>query len=432
LAVAIASAGLVLTVLVVVWAGRAAWRNVDSFVNTGTGPWQTGSLIEVLEERGSTAARLEAELQRASEVPGREALLQWVGKKRRKIDRLGAERRDDELLDFLSPPDGRPRDGLADFAARDEQRRVVAEVIALVQGPGYLDHFTDRRVEAARSLAFFPGDDGLEALIGVLSDPNESDYLKRAVAESLEQIDDYRARRALEEHASGGSLEQRTAEKGATEERTAGASRRSRELSSASAAVRRRAIETLASQPGGDPVAGLIAALEDPDPELRALAIRGLARRGHHRVEPALLRVIEKERSRSPLLAAVQALQGCREPHRRALLSAYRGAIESNRSFLVGALAACDHRDVVEPILDTMESSDGTVALAGRNALLTLASRGHRRTVGPLVDNLSLGRPPDVQRTMVQVLEHLTGQRLGNDVDGWFDWWVANRFDFES
>jgi HEAT repeat protein len=425
LALSIGLFAVILGGFVVLRLAALASSNLDSLLTTGTRPGDNGRWTRMLLDRSGTAERLEAELKRAVDVPDRERLLERVDKKRKKIERLGAERRDAELLELLS-------------VEGSDERRFLTELLAMIQGPGYIDSFTDRRVEASRTLTFFPTDEGLEALISVLADERESTYLRRAVAEDLRQFDDYRARRALEEYpldSTAGAAATPT-RSGSREESSpqqkSSVSARSRELQSASREVRRNAIQALASQPGNDPVAGLLTAIEDPHPENRALAIRALEGRRHHDIDAALVQVIEHERVRAPLLAALDVLPQCQAHHTTAMLLAYGHTQEQNRTLLISALGECNDERVVPILLDAMESPDAELALAGKNAVLTLGARKHRKTLGPLIDVMTGPRSLSVKKTVSQVLRRMTGQSFGNDGDRWQDWWQERWFEYEA
>lgn len=367
-------------------------------------------LIHDLQTPPSTAARLSAELKRARVVPGREALLARVELHAAEIDRLGAERQDAQILGLLTP-------AAEAQTLPDPQRGALRQVLALVRSPGYLDVHTDRRVSAAHTLGMLQSEAGLIALVGVLEDPNEPSHLKEAVAEALEQLQDFRAVRAVEQYRRA----PRAAEFGQVG--------LDAQLASSSRSVRRRAIETLGEAESRRTTDLLLQALDDPEPELRALAIKELRGREDERIRPALIALIarERERDRSPLYFAIDALRGHDSPEVvDALLRAYR-RLPAQRSLVLGALAERADPRSVDVLLEALRDPNGELSFAAKQGLISLARRRPDLVIEPLIFMLASKAPLEVKRTASDVLGRSTGQDFGLDVATWDEWYRHGR-----
>jgi HEAT repeat protein len=367
-------------------------------------------LIHDLQTPPSTAARLRAELQRAKVVPRREALLARVDLHAAEIDRLGAERQDAQILELLTPETEAQ-------TLPDPQREALGQVFLLVRSPGYLDEHTDRRVSAALTLGMLQSEAGLLALVGVLEDPSEPRHLKEAVAEALEQLQDFRAVRAVEEYRRVPPA----AEFGQVGLEVP--------LASSSRNVRRRAIETLGEAESRRTTDLLLQALDDPDAELRALAIKELRGREDERIRPALIALIarERERDRSPLYFAIDALRGHDSPEVvDALLRAYR-RLPAQRSLLLGALAERADPRSVDVLLEALRDPNGELSFAAKQGLISLARRQPDLVVEPLIFMLASKAPLEVKRTASDVLGRSTGQDFGLDVATWDEWYRHGR-----
>jgi HEAT repeat protein len=365
-------------------------------------------LIDELQTPASTAARLSAELKRARVVPGREALLGRIDASATEIDRLGVQGRDLQILDLLTPEP-------AGTSLPNPQREALTQVLALVRSPGYMDGHTDRRVSAASSLGMFESEAGLLALVGVLEDPGEPRYLRQAVADSLEQLQDFRAVRAVERYRAA----QPGAEFGQVEPEIP--------LASSSRSVRRRAIETLGGTQDPSATRLLLQALDDPDAELRALAIKKLRGREDERIRPALVGLLSRERERSPLYFAIDALRGDGGPDVvDALLRAYR-SLPAQRTLLIGALAGCDDTRVVAPLLEALHDPDGALRFEAQQGLASLAARQPGMVIEPLILVLHSKAPLEVKRKAAELLGRSTGQNFGLDIAAWDDWYRFGR-----
>jgi len=367
-------------------------------------------MIHDLQTPPSTAARLSAELKRAKVVPRREALLARVDLHAAEIDRLGTQRQDAQILELLTPEaEAQP--------PPDPQREALRQVLALVRSPAYLDMHTDRRVSAALTLGMLQSEAGLLALVGVLEDPSEARHLKEAVAEALEQLQDFRAVRAVERYRSVPPA----AEFGQVGFEV--------QLGSSSRSVRRRAIETLGEAESRGTTDLLLQALDDPDAELRALAIKELRGREDERIRPALIALIarERERDRSPLYFAIDALRGHDSPEVvDALLRAYR-RLPAQRSLLLGALAERADPRSVDVLLEALRDPNGELSFAAKQGLISLARRRPDLVVEPLIFLLASKASLEVKRTASDVLGRSTGQDFGLDVATWDEWYRHGR-----
>lgn len=372
-------------------------------------------LIHDLQTPPSTAARLGAELARARVVPRREALLARVDLHAAEIDRLGAQRQDLQILDLLTPEATRPE--AAEPQLPDPQREALRQVLALVRSPGYLDMHTDRRVSAASTLGMLQSEAGLLALLGVLENPTEPRHLKESVAEALEQLQDFRAVRAVERYRRVPP----TAEFGQVGLEV--------QLASSSRSVRRRAIETLGEAQDAGATGLLLQALDDPDPELRALAIKEMRGREDERIQPALIALIarEREHERSPLYFAIEALRGHQSPEVvDALLRAYR-RLPAQRALLLGALAERADPRGVDVLLEALRDPNAELRFAAKQGLISLASRQPDLVIESLIFMLASKAPLEAKRTASDVLGRSTGQDFGLDVATWDEWYRRGR-----
>ncbi|MGI9433185.1 MAG: HEAT repeat domain-containing protein, partial [Myxococcota bacterium] len=281
----------------------------------------------------------------------------------------------------------------------------------------YRDIHTDRRVSAAQTLGMLESEAGMLALVAVLEDPAEPSHLKEAVAEALERLQDFRAVRAVEQY------------RGTPHAAEFGQVGFDAQLASSSRSVRRSAIEKLGEAESRRTTDLLLQALDDPEPELRALAIKELRGREDERIRPALIALIarERERDRSPIYFAIDGLRGYHSPEVvDALLRAYR-RLPAQRSLLLGALAERPDPRSVDVLLEALRDPDGELSFAAKQGLTSLASRRPDLVVEPLILMLASTAPLDVKRTASDVLGRSTGQDFGLDVATWDEWYRHGR-----
>ncbi|HEX4701037.1 MAG TPA: HEAT repeat domain-containing protein [Pseudonocardiaceae bacterium] len=126
----------------------------------------------------------------------------------------------------------------------------------------------------------------------------------------------------------------------------------------------------------------LLAAVADPDPEIRGTVAYGLGEVADDRAIPALVDLVEHDRDETVVLHALKAMESYRDPriHRTLLHEAERArTTRSPRWYAATELAWYDSEQSVDALLHLLASQDVLVRQAAEESLVTLRPQDRAR-----------------------------------------------------
>lgn len=320
--------------------------------------------VSELLDRCGTSLRLERELRAQAKSPSLDQLLEKLALNAERVDDAGANWQELDIIKLLDPED---------HAAW----KALTQALETIWHPEYEDEITDSRIDAANGISFLPNPYRISALLRVLAEKREPLALRRAVVEALEMNSSPDIILALEEYWYA-DPDRFQIERGEPS------------LSGASLAMRSKSVKQLRRQNTIAADEALLAALNDPDVEVRASAAFALKGREGSEITDALVALISPAQEYTVVYKALAAIEGCPNySFLRALLDTYENGTDAVRNLVVTALPRCDDERVVAPIVESLDQRSSALGLSAANALSTLAHKNHRTAVIPLQKYLS-------------------------------------------
>jgi len=332
----------------------ALWWAGDSCAESTDDPF-----VSVLMDRCGTAIRLDRELRAQPASKSIQRMLETLAASAEQVDDAGAKWQELEIIKLLDPED-------------HTAWKSLTQALATIWHPEYVDEITDERIDAAYGISLLPNPYRTSALLQVLAEKREPLALRNAVVEALEMNRSPEVISTLEEHwyADPGRFQVERGEPS---------------LSGASLAMRQKSVKQLSQQHTVAADEALLAALKDPDPEVRASAAFALKGRENPKITDALVALISPSQDYTVVYKALAAIEGCPNyTFLRALLDTHQNGTDSVRGLVVPALVRCDDERVVAPIVASLDQRSSALGLAAANALATMAHRNHRTAVIPL------------------------------------------------
>ena len=317
-------------------------------------------LIRALMDRSGTAQRLNRELSSQPASADIASLRQRLQDNAREVDELGANWQDLDIIDLLEP-------------AVDTSLEPLSQALAVIRHTEYVDHLVRARIEAASTIALLPTDARRAALLAVLREKREPRQLRQAVVEALSTSKDPAVIAALDLHWFSDPNRFKT---------------QSVPPRGASVAMRRSRILALKHIHTAEADAALIAALQDPEPELRGVAAGALKGRTGYQVRDALIGLLDPTEAYVVVYKALWAIDGC--PNEDFLLRVLQLFDEAPdlQELALSALGSCNDARVVAPIVDCLDQRQTRRGLRAANTLATLAAKRHDQIIAPLQESL--------------------------------------------
>lgn len=315
-------------------------------------------LVRTLMDRSGTSWRLTNELRSNPANESVDLVLTRLAESAERIDELGACWADLEIVHLLQP----------DVEAGLEP---LSRAIATIRHPEFVDELTQKRIDVVLTMSLIPTDYRTSALISVLAEKREPLALRQAIAEALATRTEPDVVAALDKHwYSDPNRFQVMRGDGA--------------VRGASLPMRRKSVEVLETQDTAAADAALLAALSDPDTEVRASAAWALKGRDGKRIRDALIQLINPDEEYTVVYKALAAIEGCpNTAYLDALLATFYGT-NSNQNMVLEALTECDDPRIVEPIVQSLDQRQSELGFHASNALATLAYNQRDTTIAPL------------------------------------------------
>lgn len=375
-AVILASIG-VCVVLLIAWLASGAARDVID-----------DPLVHTLMDRSGTTWRLTNELRSSPANASVELLLTRLEESAERIDELGACWADLEIVHLLQPD-------------VETELEPLSQAIATIRHPEFVDELTQIRIDAVYTMSLMPTDYRTSSLIRVLAEKREPLALRRAIAEALSTWTEPDVVAALDQYWYSDPNRFQVM-------RGDGTGR------GASLPMRRKSVEILETQDTAASDAALLAALSDPDTEVRASAAWALKNRDGKRIRDALIQLINPNEEYTVVYKALAAIEGCpNDAYLDALVATFYGT-NNTQSIVLEALTECDDPRIVEPIVESLDQRQSELGFHASNALATLAYNQRDNAIAPLTaalkrTDISTEDKEEISRALARLRSTSTG-----------------------